>query len=314
MNHPKISLDPLVDNCSLRATLPSGYQPPTSLYEPNLFDLSESTAMFLMFLSITFRYSASGRAALLSLDRRLEFRPVGFLGLDPWWICPINTTTTDDHHHNVDVTNARLFQQRQQRSTTPNENRFLDGDNDHVSSLCPSKQQQQPLPLLQQEYEKKKKKKKKKKIPAIHIPTFTIGFTETTCGVDPTWAAMAEYQKTVPLHRVAYQIHNPFSQQQQQQHHPRIRHCSFTDSGCPGFTVFGRTVGCPIEIGTFDFIYQLVGYAAKQFVTAIQQQRQHNYSSFDRTQFDIRAFLPPNNVTLYVGNDAFRKKKKVVGW
>jgi hypothetical protein len=29
---------------------------------------------------------------------------------------------------------------------------------------------------------------------------------------------------------------------------------------------------------------------------------------------DIRAFLPPNNVTLYVGNDAFRKKKKVVGW
>jgi hypothetical protein len=225
-------------------------------------------------------HSASGRAALLSYQSgELDFRPVGFLGLDPWWICPT------DHPPPT------------QSSSNPNTTRTKDIKHvTSLSSICKSTQQQQTRETIQ----------------TIQIPTLSIGFTDMTCGVDPQLASMAVYQKTVPQHRVWYQIHNgnnddpstsipsnrTIAQKQHHQHSHSIRHCSFTDTGCPGFTVFGIAVGCPM-MESYEFIYQLVGYAAKKFAMAIQQ----DHDSFDRKQFDISSFLSPKNVTLYVGND-----------
>jgi hypothetical protein len=123
------------------------------------------------------------------------------------------------------------------------------------------------------------------------LPSLFFGFTQTTCGVDPSIASVSAYTRTGPDHHVLYQVHNDNTAPS-----TTYNHCSFTDHGCPGVYVGGQAVGCPMpKMETFEnTVYDLVGRAFQRFDTAIRDP-----SLFHRQHFEL--FLP--NVTFLVDGD-----------
>ena len=96
---------------------------------------------------------------------------------------------------------------------------------------------------------------------SINIPTMVWGFAETTCSVKINQAGKALYEISQEDERVFYRVDNK-----------DVKHCSFTDKGCP--IVCGQGPTAPA-------VRKSVGEATKKFVKAIAD------SNFDRSQFEI---------------------------
>jgi hypothetical protein len=115
----------------------------------------------------------------------------------------------------------------------------------------------------------------------MKLPSMYWGFSHTTCGVNVGNAAKAAYSRTNDEHRVLVQIQNA---------NRTMKHCSFTDAGCPficGIDQDDKQEAVGIREG--------VGSTLPVFLHAVIT------NNFDRSRFEALTFKVAT--LLFVGKD-----------
>jgi hypothetical protein len=112
----------------------------------------------------------------------------------------------------------------------------------------------------------------------VAIPTIDWGFAKITCLVRIDEAGKSAYEVGNPKARVFYQIQNQNSTKE-------IKHCSFTDNGCPA---------CSIGEDESQDVRIMVGETSKKFVAALES------GIFVKSAFEITSSV---GVNLFVNED-----------
>jgi hypothetical protein len=123
----------------------------------------------------------------------------------------------------------------------------------------------------------------------MQLPSMYWGFSQTTCWVNVTNAAKAAYSRTNHEHRVLVQIQNPNS---------TMKHCSFTDTGCPfcGIDQVYNQEAINIREG--------VGSTLRVFLQAVIT------NNFDRSLFESLTFKVATK--LFVGRDNVSSEENII--
>lgn len=124
------------------------------------------------------------------------------------------------------------------------------------------------------------------KSPEMPIPSLLWGYTEASCGVNPTKSVIPAYKLSEKDARILYQVNSDVL---------KVTHCSFTDNGCMGFVCAAKKDS--------ETVQSYVAASVSVFFKSLHS------GDFGKSSYENVLANDDNGVTLYVNGEVYPDTK-----